>query len=129
MQNMISNLELYFPFLAEGAVGYSKQSEYELLVRFNNGDVFLYDDLEHSFRLLPHNKNDLTKDEFKKEFGMRLYKKMFRKGLTEAELAERTGTTHQQISEYVVGKKIPGFYIIDKIAKALDCSADEFRYF
>lgn len=128
MQNMISNLELYFPFLAEGAINYSKQSEYELLVQFNTGDVFLYDDLEHSFRVLPRDKNVLTKDEFKKEFSMRLYKKMFRKGLTEAELAERTGLTQPQLSDYMSGKKIPGFYIIDKIARALECSTDEFRY-
>lgn len=128
MRNMISNLELYFPFLAEDAVYYSEQSEYELLIKLNNGKIYLYDDLEHSFRVLPRDKNNLTKDEFKKEFGMRLYKKMYRKGLTEAELAERTGLTQQQLSEYIVGKKIPGLYIADRIAKALNCPVDDLVY-
>lgn len=70
----------------------------------------------------------LTKNEFKAIFGKKLSMIMKAKGLTEAELAERTGLTQPQLSDYISGKRIPSYYIIDRIARALDCSTDEFRY-
>jgi transcriptional regulator with XRE-family HTH domain len=50
-------------------------------------------------------------------------------GISQCELSERTGITQPSISDYMNGKKLPSFYTVDKIAKALGCSVDAFRYF
>ena len=74
--------------------------------------------------MLPQN---LTKDEFQKEFGINLYNQMWNKGYTEERLAQEIGTSQVMVSRYISGKVVPSFYIVDKIAKVLDCSVDEFR--
>jgi transcriptional regulator with XRE-family HTH domain len=53
---------------------------------------------------------------------------MTRQGVSQLELSELTGIPQSTISNYLTGKFLPGFYNMDKIAKALKCSIDEFRY-
>lgn len=125
---MRKNLETYFPFIAEQAVGYFENGSFELLIELNNGSVVSYDEIEHSIRYLPQDSNNLTEAECKNEFGIRLNRIMRRKGITQFELSEMTGITQPAISNYMTGKTTPSFYNVDKIAKALDCSIEEFRY-
>jgi transcriptional regulator with XRE-family HTH domain len=53
---------------------------------------------------------------------------MCRKGVTQSDLSFATGIAQPTLSGYINGKHEPGLYAIDKIAKALGCSVDEFRY-
>ena len=62
------------------------------------------------------------------EFRQRLRRLMTRQGVSQLELSELTGIPQSTISNYLTGKFLPGFYNMDKIAKALKCSIDEFRY-
>ena len=38
-----------------------------------------------------------------------------------------TGLTQPNISQYMNGTKTPSFFTVDKIARALNCSTDDFR--
>ena len=125
--NTFRNLSMYFPFVAKLMISCS-ESLVGWTVKLSNGEHFLYDDLERTIRRLPADSMDLSVDEFKKEFGKRLYKIMQNKHITQDELCKKVGISQPALSNYVSGKTVPGFYVIDKIAKALDCSADEFRY-
>ena len=125
---MFNNFIMRFPFIAEKAVEWCESSEYDITVKLEDGSIFLYDDMEGSIRKLPSDSGSLTKEECDREFGERLMRMMRRKCITQVELSERTGLDQAQISRYLNGKNSPSFYIVDKIAKALNCSVEYFRY-
>ena len=127
--SIIDNAKLYFPLFVERGAEFCEVGNFELIIRMNNGDKFLYDDLDRSIRQLPKDSLNMTEEECKREFGMRLYKVMERKGVTQKELSELTGIPYPMINRYLRGVNEPSFYKVDKIAKALGCSIDDLRYY
>lgn len=125
---MIHNYEKMFPSLANQTVGYIELNDFELLIKLEDGSKIIYDDFNKSYRNVPDDSHNMTEQECKREFGIRLRKILERKGMSQFELSERTGITPSDICNYVNGKTSPTFYRVDKIAKALGCSVDEFRY-
>ena len=123
------NAELYFPETMKKVVDSREISYHDIMFRLNDGDTILYNNLDKSIRTLPKNDRELSEDECKKEFGLRLQQIMLRKGVTQLELSERTGIPQPMLSNYMIGKNSPSFYKVDMIAKALDCSIDAFRYY
>ena len=93
-----------------------------------NGESYLYNDSTNVLTRLPNDRNNMTEEECSKEFGRRLRRIMLIKGVSQLELSELTEISRVLLSRYMNGKSNPGFYNIDKIARALDCSVDEFRY-
>ena len=131
MQNTdgkINNLKTMYPFLVDHMVAYSDLNEFELLVKLDDGSSIIYDDVDGTFRNLPHDSNNMSELDFRKEFGARLSKIMKHKSISNQELSEKTGISEAMLSTYRNGRTNPSFYKTDKIAKALGCSTDEFRY-
>ena len=121
------NFEQQFPYVAAKVARSYAESPLDLVVELNNGERYIYDDEWQSIRQLPATP-DLDEREFKREFRVRLRKLMARNNISQSELSERTGINKVTICRYLSGQSIPSFYAIDRIAKALGCSADEFRY-
>lgn len=129
MANYIfENMQSYYPFLSERMASYKKVGPYELIVKTNDGETIPYDDVNHSIRRLPRDSNNMTEQGVSVEFRQRLRRLMTQQGVSQLELSELTGIPQSTISNYLTGKFLPGFYNMDKIAKALKCSIDEFRY-
>lgn len=126
--DIFENMQSYYPFLSERMVSYKKVGPYELIIKTNDGETILYDDVNHSIRRLPRDSNNMTEQEVSVEFRQRLRRLMTQQGVSQLELSELTGIPQSTISNYLTGKFLPGFYNMDKIAKALKCSIDEFRY-
>lgn len=126
---MFEDFKRYFPRIADEVVEYEDSTDSsEILVKTNSGESYIFDTFDKSLYRLPNDSKTLTEDECRREFGRRLRKIMVRKGLTQCELSNMTGIPQPMLSKYLVGKSAPGFYNVDKIAKALNCSVDEFRY-
>lgn len=124
----LDNFKLYFPCVAEKAVGYRPSYEGSIIVDLNDGGSVLYDDLAHTIRVVPRDSNKLSEKECATEFARRLRRLMNLNDITQGELSVRTGVSVAMLSRYMNGKSIPSFWAVDRIAKALGCSADEFRY-
>lgn len=125
---MFDQFSLHFPRIAEHATRYYEKGNYELIVFLDDGYALSFNCIDNSFRTLPPNPNKMTKDEFAKDFGYRLGRKLEEKHITQSHLSELTGIAQYLISDYINGSRVPGLYQFDKIAKALNCSMDEFRY-
>ena len=125
---LLTNFKKQFPCFADHAVEYRKKGPFELVVKLDDGHVISYYDMEQGIRRLPSDDSRLTEEECREEFGIRLYRLMCDKGVTQPELSEMTGITQSNISNYINGRKTPSFYTVDKIARALDCSIEELRY-
>lgn len=129
VERMFESFARYFPMISRKTVSYRDGGYDTLIVQLDDGTAIMYDSVEHSIRGVPVDGYDMSEQECRGEFGRRLYKIMWRKGVSETELAERAGIQRTQLSKYVNGKTSPSFYIVDKIAKALGCSIDDLRYF
>lgn len=69
----------------------------------------------------------MTPQECAKEFGKKLTRMMLIRGVTQKDLAFITGMPQSQISVYMSGTVNPTLHILDKLARGLGCSTDEFR--
>lgn len=127
-ERLLTNFKNQFPCFADRAVEYREKGPFELVVKLDDGHVISYYDTEQGIRRLPSDDSRLTEEECREEFGIRLYRLMYDKGVTQSELSDMTGITQSNISNYITGRKTPSFYTVDKIARALDCSIDELRY-
>lgn len=124
----IEQLKTSLPFIYREMAECYEGSCNELIVITCSGEHISYNTLNDTFRRLPSDPDNITAEECAKEFGERLYNKMYQEGVTQEILSERTGIHQVTISGYITGKHSPTFYNVDKIAKALGCSVDEFRY-
>lgn len=127
-QRLFDNMEMYWSNVTRDVVDVEYIGRYELVVTVSDGTRYLYNDLDEGIRRLP-DRNNMTRQECLKEFGYRLYNIMRFKNITQEELQAMTGIPQARLSEYIAGKRAPGFYNVDKIARALDCSVDELRYY
>lgn len=129
MENDVyQNFTLYFKYLADKVVDVVIIDDWTLHVKLDDGTAVLYDDMLHTIRNLPLNSDVMTEQECRLEFGYRLRMMLLHRGMSHSELCRRTGITNPQLSNYIRGKTTPTFYIVDKIAKVLGCSIDEFTY-
>lgn len=122
------NFKMNFPSMAEHVIFYEPYGDWSITVQLDDGTCVMYDDFTQTFRTLPEDSRNLSEDECRIEFGLRLKKVMKLKHVTQKDLASMTGIDECSVSSYINGKRSPSFYRVDKIAKALNCSVDEFRY-
>lgn len=125
---LIKHFKKEFPKTAENANTYEYSGLEELTVTLKGGDKVLYDDICKTCRILPEDPNNMTEQETRDEFRKRLHSMMKYFKVTSKELSERTGISTQVLSHYLTGKSTPNWYTVDRIAKAMDCSTEDFRY-
>ena len=128
LDRVTHEFKMYFPTIFEKGVKYTGNDFGELIVKLEDGSYISYDTYEHTIRNLPRDDKNMSENECRREFSIRLYKTMIRKGMAQNELSERTGISEVTISKYMNGKATPSFYNVDKIAKALNCSVEDLRY-
>lgn len=124
---ILDNFKRNFPLIADDMEEIIELGDTYVDVLLTDGSRLIYDDIDNTIRMLPKDIYNMSKDECGKEFGIRLRRIMHLKGVTELELSEQTGISQPLISGYIRGTNVPGFYNVDKIAKALGCSTDKFR--
>lgn len=129
-KNIIHNYLAYIdPFATENDLERAEAlNEYELLFEFKNGDKFVYDKVLHSFRSFYPDDHELTDEEWKESFSTRLYAIMKHRQMTQEELAEKVGTSQTMITRYINGYCVPSTIMLAKMARALNCSLDDFVY-
>ena len=120
-------VELYFPLLSEKAKSIEKISISEYVIKTYDGEVYLYDSFDKTYRELPE-RSAMDEPRFRIEFGRRLKHLMYIKGFTQRDISDLTGLSQQQISSYMTGRNLPSIYITDRLARVLNCSMDEFVY-
>ncbi len=125
---MMKDLEIYFPSEWRRTVDYWEYRTYELAIRLDDGGLFIYDHMNKTLRRVPKYGKRLTEDERKNEFGQRLRRIMYSKGMTQDDLSKATGISQTMISQYISGKVNPSFTKVDMICEVLDCTMDKLRY-
>lgn len=126
--DVIEWFEMDFPSTSSKVEEHIFIGDYFLIAKLTDGSRVCYDQSDRSIRNLPSDPDTMSEVQFRREFGIRLRRLMERKRITQSELAERMGVSQTRISGYVRGKNTPSIFMVNKIAKALNCSIDELTY-
>lgn len=126
---LIKDFEMHYPHLRDGIVEYQRGEPFELIAKLDDGRVLSYYMPDNLIRYLPSDSDIDDEDKCKREFGIRLQHAMHKAGLLQYELAEATGIPQSQLSNYINGKKLPGFMSLMRITQALGCSMNDFQIF
>lgn len=120
-----------WPISGEKAVRWYPGNEFEIVVELNDGSVMLYDKImkacwtASSLEELNKKRTPRNETEWKKEFAIRLYRKMKIQGFTQEDLAWDADISRASITKYVNGIAAPSAYNLVKIARALGLSLEE----
>lgn len=119
-----------YPKLAEDIVDWYPSGQMEIAIKTGCGKRYIYDFMSRSIYLIFDEAEDveLSEEDFNHRFSERLYYKLIRIGMSQYDLARKTGISSIMINRYCTGKSSPGIYNLLKIAKALKCSANELIY-
>lgn len=125
---MFEDFKMYYPLEGRRTLKYWENCTYELCVKLDDGEIFIFDYINKTIRRAPVYGEQLTEEECKNEFGRRLQRLLYSKGMTQEDLAEMTGISQKILSQYITGRVCPSFTKVDRICKALGCSMDKLRY-
>lgn len=125
MSYIYENFKLYYPNLAEKVVKYKETDKLEMIIELDDGSTVIFDDINDTIRYLPTDREEMTDEDYDREFGIRLRRLMLRSEMNQPALSSKTGITQSTLSTYINGKASPTIRKAIKIAKALDCSVDE----
>ena len=120
--------EMRYHDLIENSIEQTENKYGEVFIRSKDGQAYLYNPKRGFIRKLPKDSNSMNDEELINEFSKRLKTRLKYAGMSQTELAEKVGVTRNMISRYVNGDSLPTFIILDRIARALNCSIDDFRY-
>lgn len=124
--NLLHNFELDYPEIYYSDVDDIVESDnLELTITTKNGKRYAYDGLTKGLRQLPSKFEDVDDHLFRREFGIRLRRKMMLKGITQRMLSKMIGVSQPAISNYLTGKNSPTLYMAEKLARALECSIQD----
>lgn len=119
----------HHPMIKEDEIeSYMYVSPYDIFIKFKDGRKFIYDQNENYLRPVYYKNNNLTEEEFKKEFSYRLRTYMARHFITQEFMAEKLNTTQVMFSRYCKGLVIPSLYRIQIIADILHYPLESFFY-
>ena len=128
MKDLIFNeFKACYPLYGEHAIKYWENGPYEIYIRLDDGKILAFDFIDRSVNIAKVYKEPLTDEDRMYEFGRRLRRIMYIKGLTQKDLSKSTGISQTMVSFYINGRSIPSFDKLDKICRVLGCSMDELR--
>lgn len=127
MKQLFKNAYFYFPLFCNDAVDVYENGPFELILVMADGTRYSYYDYDNTIRKLP-NGPELTEDEYREEFGIRLSDILYRRGITQNELAYMAKISYVTISNYIRGISTPSYSNANRIARVLRMPLDAFTY-
>ena len=121
-EHLYENFKLYFPMIEKHCISWRQTDTFELEIDDEDGHVYIYNDMNHSFGRKPDTSTDVG---WKKEFARRLRKKIAMRGINQTNISELTGISQPLLSLYTQGKSLPSAQKVSAIAKAIGCSVND----
>lgn len=123
------NFALHFPSLYERMVRWYPISEREIVVELDDNRRYVYnlvgDLLSRAYEEEDIDILDMEENYWREHFSRRIRKKLYNTATNQDMLSMRTGISETTLSKYVNGKVTPSAFNLYKIARALECSANE----
>lgn len=124
-ERTLKQFEMYYPRYYERAVDWWSSGRMSIMIKLDDGNIYDYDPMDNSIRLVPDNRCDSSEDSARKSFGINLQKMIPFSGLSKGELAEKAGITNAMLSRYIRGNSMPNVIVAHRLATILGCTLDE----
>lgn len=128
-ERMFETFSQYYPEWAGQVKHYTPKSEYSLRLFMKDGRRADYNSRSNSVRWLRDfiitSPEDITDEYCRRNFAANLVEYMTAKGFNQVTLSERTGLSTAALSKYMRGMSTPTITAVQKIARALNCTAEE----
>lgn len=105
---------------------YEALNEHDLLIVYKNGVKEIFDTFANTCRRVTNIEGPKNDQQLRLDFKRLLQTLMNRAWVNQDELANRIGSSQQMVSRYLTGESIPSAITLKKIARALNCSVDDF---
>lgn len=118
-----------FPNFKDKITDFVDIGDKETIFYINDGSKVIFDNIAHTAKYIKPRSNPvemLPKEEWLDEFSRKLKRKLSMANMTRKELSARTGLSVNTICRYAKGDRVPDIFVINEIAKALDCDSIEF---
>ena len=99
-------------------------SPYELKVELDDGSAIVFDSLYKTVVTMRRGEV-VTDEEWRQEFGRRLNRALWKKGMVQETLADEVGISRQMLGKYMNGKAVPSARNISKLSRVLDCQTSD----
>lgn len=114
----------YHKYLEPHIDCYTILSPFELELKLNNGTTMVFDSLDKTVVTVRRGEVS-TKEEWNNEFGRRLNRALWKRGLTQEELATAVGISRQSLGKYLAGKATPSVQAVTKLSRVLNCPVSD----
>ena len=126
-RNSLRSLELYFEYIFSHMVSYRFCYDNKMIIKTDDDECYIFDTRYNSIRRLPNSSN-MDRYSFSKEFGRRVEYLLEQRRISKQEFADYLDINPSQLSNYLNGRNAPSFYLVDKMARILECSIEELRH-
>ena len=122
---------LYCPFDNVEVLSQKSVGDCDTIFVLSYGERILFDTLSKGMKRLQHHEDneELTDDEWHREFRRKLRKKITLSRLSQKELSDILGVSENTVSNYVNGKSYPNVQVLRKMCKTFKCTTDELTNF
>ena len=121
---VFNNLERYYPDIYSEMQSWYTSGDWEVSIRLKDGTRWIFDGRDNLISRIPDNDN-ISQEEYNREFARRLYRKMRDVGIGTEELAERVDISRHTVSRYLNGHTMPNSYVLTKICRVLQCHVND----
>ena len=124
-QEIYKQFQLYTRDTKSSVVDWEPMGKNSIKVFMDNGDVYQYNGLMHTQRLIRQCDGEFTEELFRKRFAINLVTLMYENGYTQRTLAEELGVSQAVVHKYIQQTATPSAYILTKLTKLFDCTIDD----
>lgn len=117
-----------YRWLGEKVIRYYTEGPFLIVLELSDGRNVLYNHMTDRYRFLPRDSHNMTEEECRQEFRLRLLEQINHNAMSQKTLAAKLGISEATLSRYISGDRKVDFYTLDKMARILNCSVDDFRY-
>lgn len=133
-EKILDGYKTWYPGLYKQTVECRPSGRNSILVTLKDNTKMEYDSLDNTIRnvtrLYSREQSDsMSEETWRKEFGNKLRRIIFDKGINQDRLSEKLGISRQMLTRYVRGTSTPSGYNLTRLCEALDCDVRELTKF
>lgn len=133
-EKILATYKAWHPGLYKQTVECRPSGRNSILITLDDGTRMEYNSLDNTIRnvtkLYSHEQKDVMDEEsWRKEFGLKLRRAIFEKGINQDRLSEMLGISRQMLTRYVRGTSTPSGYNLTRLCEVLDCDVRELTKF
>lgn len=118
--------------IAKEVDGWYPSGEFEITVKLSDNTKLIYNDLDKTIQNVTRRDSDgyiMSEDTCRREFVYKLSEKMETRGITQSELADRSGVSTITVNKVLNCRQTPTIYTAYRLANGLNCRLHELIHF